>query len=117
LLFHKTTARATYDAQRAQHPAAFDVLLYNDHGHITEFTTGNIVIEHADAMITPARTCGLLAGTFREQLLRQGSVREALITIADVRSATRVWFINSVREWVDVHLDEERAESERTLPL
>ena len=67
--------------------------------------------------MTPARSCGLLAGTFREELLREGRVREALISIDDVRTATRIWFVNSVREWVEVKLDEERAESERTLPL
>jgi para-aminobenzoate synthetase/4-amino-4-deoxychorismate lyase len=117
LLFHKTTARATYDMHRSEQPDAFDVLLFNEHGHVTEFTTGNIIIERDGIMITPARACGLLAGTFRAQLLHEARVREALVTVDDVRAATRVWFVNSVREWVEVRLDEERAESQRTLPL
>ena len=117
LLFHKTTARATYDMHRNEQPDAFDVLLFNEHGYVTEFTTGNIVIERAGMMITPARTCGLLAGTFRAQLLHEARVREALVTVDDVRAAQRIWFVNSVREWVGVRLDEERAESQRTLPL
>jgi branched-subunit amino acid aminotransferase/4-amino-4-deoxychorismate lyase len=106
LLCHKTTAREIYDAHRAAAPAAFDVLLHNEHGHITEFTTGNIVCDVGDTLITPPRTDGLLAGVFREQLLRRGVIRERSITPAEARRCTRMWLINSVREWVPVSLVE-----------
>ena len=104
LLFHKTTARAVYQHHRDQHPHAFDVLLFNEMGCVTEFTTGNVVVQHAGEMLTPARTCGLLAGTFRQQLMQQRRIRETLLTIDDVLCAERLWFINSVREWVPVVL-------------
>jgi para-aminobenzoate synthetase / 4-amino-4-deoxychorismate lyase len=106
LLCHKTTAREIYDAHRAAAPAAFDVLLHNEHGHITEFTNGNIVCDVGDTLITPPRTDGLLAGVFREQLLRRGVIRERSITPAEARRCTRMWLINSVREWVPVSLVE-----------
>src|SRR5690606_909016 len=76
LLHHKTTARAMYDARRAEHPAAFDVLLHNEHGCITELTNGNVVAEIDGRLITPPREAGLLAGTFRAELLDAGIVTE-----------------------------------------
>ena len=47
---------------------------------------------------------GLLAGVFRGELLRTGSVRERILTRAAVARATRVWLVNSLREWMDVVL-------------
>jgi para-aminobenzoate synthetase / 4-amino-4-deoxychorismate lyase len=104
LLFHKTTARAVYDAARAAHPDAFDVLLHNEDGLITEFTTGNVVAALGGELLTPPRECGLLAGTFRGELLDAGIIREATMTPADLRRAAGMWYINSVRGWVPVVL-------------
>ena len=47
-----------------------------------------------------------LAGTFRAELLDRGIVEEAVIIQADIKRATNVWFINSVRGWVPVQVDE-----------
>jgi para-aminobenzoate synthetase / 4-amino-4-deoxychorismate lyase len=104
LLCHKTTARGAYDDARAEHPDAFDVLLHNEHGCITEFTIGNIVVEIGGALLTPARECGLLAGTLRGELLDAGVIREARLTLDDAWRARRLWFINGVRGWVPVRL-------------
>ncbi|MFL6228755.1 MAG: aminodeoxychorismate synthase component I [Pyrinomonadaceae bacterium] len=104
LLCHKTTSREVYDSHRAQHPDAFDVLLWNEEGEVTEFTNGNLVAELCGERLTPARGCGLLAGTMRAELLERGEIREAMITRADLARATRMWFINSVRGWVGVYL-------------
>ncbi|HSK20360.1 MAG TPA: aminodeoxychorismate synthase component I [Longimicrobiales bacterium] len=104
LLYHKTTARAAYDVRRAEHPDAFDVLLHNENGCITEFTIGNVVAEIDDERITPPLNAGLLPGTFREQLLRTRGVREADVRIADLKRVTRLWLVNSLREWVPVQL-------------
>jgi para-aminobenzoate synthetase / 4-amino-4-deoxychorismate lyase len=104
LLFHKTTARDTYRRRRARFPHALDVLLFNEDGAATEFTTGNLVIERGGRLLTPARSCGLLAGTMRAELLEAGTVEEAAIGLDDVRAASRLWLINSVRGWVRVAL-------------
>ena len=104
LLYHKTTARDIYDQRRATHPDAFDVLLHNEHGCITEFTIGNVVCEIAGKLVTPPRQAGLLAGTFREQLVRNRNVAEQDVRLADLGGITRMWLINSVREWVPVVL-------------
>jgi para-aminobenzoate synthetase / 4-amino-4-deoxychorismate lyase len=97
LLCHKTTARQLYDARRATAAGVFDVLLHNRRGELTEFSTGNLVIEMDGRLLTPARACGLLAGTFRQQLLEAGAVAEAIIEATALRRATRIWHVNSVR--------------------
>jgi para-aminobenzoate synthetase/4-amino-4-deoxychorismate lyase len=104
LLHHKTTARAVYEQRRAAAPDTADVLLRNEHGLITEFTTGNLICEIDGRLLTPARDCGLLAGTLRRQLLEAGTVREADIAVDDLARAARMWLINSVRGWVRVRL-------------
>lgn len=105
-LYHKTTRREIYDAHRALRPAAFDVLLWNEDGELTEFTNGNFVAEIGGRCLTPPRECGLLAGTMRAELLDGGEIEEATLTRADLARASRLWFVNSVRGRVPVTLDE-----------
>ena len=101
-LFHKTTHRTVYDQHRAEHPDAFDVLLWNEDEEITEFTIGNVVVELDGVRVTPPRDCGLLAGAMRAQLLRQGDVVERVVRVKDLARATRMWLVNSVREELEV---------------
>jgi len=53
---------------------------------------------------TPPVACGLLGGTFRGELLASKQIRERVLTRTDVTAASRLWLINSVREWVDAVL-------------
>ncbi|MBV9926681.1 MAG: aminodeoxychorismate synthase component I [Acidobacteria bacterium] len=101
-LFHKTTNRGAYESRRAEARGVFDVLLWNEEGELTEFTNGNVVVELEGKRWTPPRACGLLAGTFRAKLLRDGAVSERVLTKGDFESASRVWFVNGVRGWVEV---------------
>jgi para-aminobenzoate synthetase / 4-amino-4-deoxychorismate lyase len=103
-LFHKTTHRKTYDLHLAEREDVFDVLLFNERDEITEFTRANVVLELNGELVTPARECGLLAGVFREALLREGRIQECIITQPQLAHASRIWWINSVREWVEVML-------------
>ena len=109
-LFHKTTNRAVYEAHaraidRAAHPDAFDVLLWNEAREVTEFTIGNVIVEIDGERFTPPRRCGLLGGTLRAELIEQGAIRERVITLDDLSSATRLWLINSVRGEIEVRLE------------
>lgn len=101
-LFHKTTHRAVYDRRRAAHPGVWDVLLWNERDGLTEFTAGNLVLEVGGRRLTPPRACGLLAGTFRAELLARGEIEERVLHRADLERASRIWFINSVRGWLEV---------------
>jgi para-aminobenzoate synthetase/4-amino-4-deoxychorismate lyase len=103
-LYHKTTRREVYDLHRARHPAAFDVLLWNEDGEMTEFTNGNLVVEIGGQRLTPARESGLLAGTMRAELLESGEIREAVVKRSDLARCSRLWLVNGVRGWVNVRL-------------
>lgn len=101
-LYHKTTQRTLYLYHKSLQPQAFDVLLWNEAGEITEFTSGNVVVKIGQSLWTPPRDSGLLAGTLRAQLLEEGIIRERRLMHEDVPLASQVWFINSVRGWVPV---------------
>jgi para-aminobenzoate synthetase/4-amino-4-deoxychorismate lyase len=101
-LFHKTTRREVYDHHKAAHPDVWDVLLWNERHELTEFTRGNVVVELDGRKVTPPRECGLLGGVFRQELVDNGEIVEAVVTVSDLARATRIWFVNSLREWVEV---------------
>ncbi len=99
-LCHKTTSRGVYDRHLAAHPDCADVLLWNSRGELTEACLANVVVElDGDGLLTPPRSCGLLAGVFREELLRRGELRERVIRVEDLRRAKSLHLINSVRRW------------------
>ncbi|NLG18304.1 MAG: aminodeoxychorismate synthase component I [Fibrobacter sp.] len=98
-LFHKTTNRSVFtDAVKAC-PGFDDILLWNERGEVTETTIGNVVVELEGELFTPAIDCGLLPGTFREELLSRGEIKEAVISVEELRNCNAVYRINSVREW------------------
>lgn len=96
-LFHKTTNRGQYD--RARSSLYDDVILWNAKGEVTESTTANIVVEIDGDRVTPPVDCGLLAGTFRAELLARGELTERSVTIDQLHAAARLWLVNSVRGW------------------
>jgi para-aminobenzoate synthetase/4-amino-4-deoxychorismate lyase len=104
-LYHKTSHRDVYDRHRAAHREAFDVLLWNEDRELTEFTIGNLVVELDGDRWTPPVESGLLAGTFRDELLATGAIAVRVLTVDDLASASRLWLVNSVREWVEVAID------------
>ena len=104
-LYHKTTNRTVYTEIKQKYPTYYDVLLWNEKGEITEFTTGNIVIELNGQLYTPSTECGLLEGTFREYLLKNGEIKETVITVNELKKSSNIWLINSVRKWIEIKLD------------
>jgi para-aminobenzoate synthetase/4-amino-4-deoxychorismate lyase len=101
-LYHKTTHRAVYD--RARLAGYDDTILWNGRGEVTESTIANVVVERDGRRVTPPVTCGLLAGTFRAELLAKGDVTEAVIPVAAFRGASRIWLVNSVQGWREATL-------------
>jgi len=101
-ILHKTTHRVVYETARRSRREVDDVLLWNRRGEVTESTIANVVAEIDGLRYTPPLRCGLLAGTFRAELLEAGTIYEHVLTKPDVASAPRLWLINSVRGWVDV---------------
>jgi para-aminobenzoate synthetase/4-amino-4-deoxychorismate lyase len=103
-VLNKTTHRIVYETARGARTDVDDVVLWNSRGEVTESTIGNIVVEIDGVRYTPPVSCGLLAGTFRAEQLDVGIIRERVLTKTDVAAATRLWLINSVREWMDAEL-------------
>jgi len=101
-LFHKTTHRAIYEAARASRPDCDDVLLWNERGEITESTTANVAIDLDGRLVTPPVSCGLLAGTFRAELIARGEIHEATVTKDDLARCRAIFLVNSVRRWIPV---------------
>lgn len=92
-LFHKTTRRDFYED---------DVIYWNERGEITESSIANVVIERDGKLITPRVECGLLAGTFREELLSKGKIEEGVILVSELPA--NFYLINSVRKWLPASL-------------
>jgi para-aminobenzoate synthetase / 4-amino-4-deoxychorismate lyase len=103
-LYHKTTHRQVYERMRGAHPDCDDVILWNTRGEITESTLANVVVRLEGRLYTPPVECGLLAGVYREHLLRRGLLRERVLTLDDLRRAEAVYLINSVRGWIRAEL-------------
>ena len=98
-LFHKTTRRGVYERALAGMSGVDDVLLVNERGEVTEGTIANLVAELNGEMLTPALDCGLLPGTMRSRLLKEGRVREGIIRVGELSRCTGLWLVNSVRGW------------------
>ena len=98
-LYHKTTNRQVYADALASRTDCNDVILWNERGEVTEASSSNIVVEMAGEFWTPPVSCGLLAGTFREELLANGKLQEKVITKDALSLADSIFLINSVRRW------------------
>jgi para-aminobenzoate synthetase / 4-amino-4-deoxychorismate lyase len=102
LFFHKTTRRQFYDRELERQKAMTgcdEVVFLNKKGDLTEGTRTNLFIELDGRLFTPALTCGLLPGTLREELidLPRAAASEAVLTLADLAHADRIYLGNSVR--------------------
>jgi para-aminobenzoate synthetase / 4-amino-4-deoxychorismate lyase len=98
-LYLKTEARQRYDAARAEHPDADEVLLCNNRGELTEGSYHNLVLRLEGKLVTPPIQCGLLPGVMREELLATGKISEQTVFVADLGRAEEIWLINGVRGW------------------
>ena len=102
LFFHKTTRRQFFDREMERQKALTgcdEVVFLNKKGELTEGTRTNLFIELDGRLFTPALPCGLLPGTLREELidLPRAAASEAILTLADLTLADRIYLGNSVR--------------------
>jgi para-aminobenzoate synthetase/4-amino-4-deoxychorismate lyase len=103
-IFHKTTARARYDAELERCSPCDDVIFWNCRGEVTESAIANIVVSSEGKNWTPPREAGLLAGTFREELIAKGELFERRITRDELARTVSFSLINSVRGWMPARL-------------
>ena len=55
-----------------------------------------ILAEIDGERLTPPVSCGLLPGTCRAALMARGTIRESVLTKADLGRASGLWLINAV---------------------
>ncbi len=102
---YKTTRRELYDAHMARKPeAAWDVILFNELGELTEGCFGNIALQINGDWLTPRREAGLLPGVGRAQALAAGRVREARLMLDDLQRAQGLAWFNALRGWLPAQL-------------
>jgi para-aminobenzoate synthetase/4-amino-4-deoxychorismate lyase len=98
-LVHKTTRREAY-AGFDKPAEAFDVILWNEAGELTECSFGNLAVQLDGQWFTPPVASGLLPGVLRAELLAQGRLREAPLPKGVLARAQGVAFLNSLRGWL-----------------
>jgi para-aminobenzoate synthetase/4-amino-4-deoxychorismate lyase len=98
-LYHKTTQRRMYEIRLAEAEEVDEVVLWNERGEVTECCTANLVVCISGKLVTPPVNCGLLAGTYRDFLLKRGILTEQILTPDDLLNTSRIFLINAVRKW------------------
>ncbi|WP_457424842.1 chorismate-binding protein [Roseateles sp. P5_E7] len=101
-LAHKTTRRELYAF--AKPAEAFDVILWNEAGELTECSFGNLALQLDGQWLTPPLAAGLLPGVLRAELLAQGRIKESRLTRDDLARASGLAFFNSLRGWLTAAL-------------
>lgn len=101
-LYHKTTQRDCYPTV----PEGQEYLLYNEQGQLTEFVHGNLAVCYKGEWRTPPIECGVLAGTYRAELIAEGKLKEAILYPEDLKQAEKIALINSVRQWQTIDWQE-----------
>lgn len=91
LLRFKTSARAVYEdaIEAAMMQQAFDALFCNQAGLVCEGGRSNVFVREGNRLLTPPVRCGLLPGVLRAELLARGEASESLLTVADIKAASR----------------------------
>jgi para-aminobenzoate synthetase/4-amino-4-deoxychorismate lyase len=100
LLFHKTTQRRVYDEAADRFPDADDVILVNERGMVTETTRANLAVRLADGWVTPPLGDGCLPGTYRAELIEEGTLREVSVSLDVLAEAEELATLNSLRGWL-----------------
>ena len=68
-------------------------------GRVTETTIATLLVQIDGSWCTPPVEDGCLAGVGRRLALEAGQVREREITVAELRAASRIALLSSVRGW------------------
>ncbi len=92
---------------QAKAKGAFDAIMLNHKGQVTEGTTNNIWIVQGEKVMTPPLKAGLLSGITRATLLKIGQKKgilmsESNFTADTLKNADEVFFTSSTKELVPV---------------
>lgn len=88
--------------ERAQSRGLDEVILLNEHGHVSECTSANVFLSQGPTIYTPPLSSGCLPGITREILLSEVRVPgiqigERTITLPDLEAAEEVFITSTTR--------------------
>ncbi|PRZ48979.1 aminotransferase class IV family protein [Tritonibacter scottomollicae] len=106
MLQHKSTRRALYDQVRRDLLAGVQEMVFlNTRGELCEGTITNIAVTTAQGdRLTPPLASGCLPGIYRQSLLEAGALREAVMTMDDLRQARQIHLMNALRGQIAARL-------------
>ncbi len=98
-LYHKTTLRERYNRLflRAQENGWDEMIFTNERGELTEGCISNLFLKINGTWLTPALSCGLLPGLWRQKTIAELHAREAILTLDDLAAAQNIMLGNAVR--------------------
>ena len=96
---HKTTVRDHFDAARARHPEADDVILRGAHGRLVETTIATLAVRLDGTWCTPPLADGCLDGVGRRLALEAGELVERPLAADDLERAEEIAVLSSARGW------------------
>ncbi|QWU98489.1 bifunctional chorismate-binding protein/class IV aminotransferase [Francisella salimarina] len=110
LFQHKTTHSSTRGFYTQMHHKYIhedncELIYLNEKDNITETRFHNIVIEKNDKLYTPKLEDGVLAGVARKSLISQGKLQSKSLSFDDLKTADKVYLINSVRGLIPAYLE------------
>jgi 4-amino-4-deoxychorismate lyase len=77
-----------------------DIIIIKD-GYVTDTSFSNLVFSEGEQLFTPSSF--LLNGTKRQQLLRDGKIKEKEIKMADINKYSNVFLINSMADFIQIN--------------
>lgn len=89
----KYADRSSLNALIQQKGDCDDILIVKN-GYITDTSFSNVLFENASGLYTPS-TC-LLAGTKRKQLLDKGIIKQAEISVDNIKDYNKLYIINAM---------------------
>jgi len=93
--------------KQAREAGAYDAVMLNAKGYVTESTSANIWMVLGESIITPPLEAGLLGGITREKVMELGKaqgldIKEQNFTVDTLKSANEVFITSSTREVLPV---------------
>ena len=109
MYFHKTSLRDFFVSEYNKYHSetgCLDVLFVNEKGELTEGSFTNLIIEKDGIYYTPPIACGLLPGIFRQQFLKDKTMKtqEKILRPEELFTADQVYLCNSVRGLIPVQI-------------
>lgn len=93
--------------KQAREAGAYDAVMLNTKGYVTESTSANIWMVLGESIITPPLEAGLLGGITRQKVMELGKaqgfdIKEQNFTVDTLKSANEVFITSSTREVLPV---------------